>query len=79
MPVLQAPGAGRVCLAISEERQGVDVGGTTGNVAGRDRLENATQNMAAADRWISQKININGLIMRFRDSLESLYLLYNGR
>ena len=79
VPVLQTSGARRVCLAISEERQSVDVGGATGDVAGRDRLEDAPQNMEAVDNWIGQKINTSGLIMRFMDSHESLYLLYNGR
>ena len=79
LSVLQTSGAGTLRMAIGERRQGVDVGGATGDVAGRDRLENATQNMATTDRWISQKINTNGLIMLFRDSPESLYLLQNGR
>jgi len=77
MPVFQTSGARHVCLAIGEERQGVDVSGATGDVAGGDRLENAPQNMAAADGWISQKINKSGLILLFRDSHESLYLLHN--
>ena len=54
LPVLQTSGAGTLCLAGGEGRQGVDVAGTTLNAAGRDRLAHAAANVASLDGWVRE-------------------------
>ena len=54
LSVLQASGTGTVCLAVPGAWQGERHTRPTGDASGRDRLENATTHMAAAESRIIQ-------------------------
>ena len=49
LSVLQTSGAGTLCMAGGEGRQGVDVAGAALDAVGRDRLAHAAANVATID------------------------------
>src|SRR6185295_20136541 len=52
----QAPGSGKVYLALGLSRCGVNLDGADGLYARGHRLEESTTDLAAAERWLSGEI-----------------------